>query len=88
MARTPRFCGHFFDAGCGLAHQVPVEKGLIRPGMAVVSIDTHVTTLGALGAIAIPVNADVIYVLAKGAIWMKVAGNGEYQDIRNKRPRC
>ena len=74
-ANHPEYC-NFFDIGShGLVHQLPVEKGFIRPGNMVVSLDTHVTTLGAFGALAIPLNAEVFFPLAIGKVWMKVPEN-------------
>jgi 3-isopropylmalate/(R)-2-methylmalate dehydratase large subunit len=64
---------HFFDAGReGIAHQFPVERGMVQPGMLVVGGDTHCTTLGGVGALSIPVNAEMPIIMALGKIWLKV----------------
>ncbi len=56
----------------GIAHQAIVEHGHVTPGMFVLSADTHVTTLGAVGAFAPPVNYEALQALATGDIWMRV----------------
>jgi 3-isopropylmalate/(R)-2-methylmalate dehydratase large subunit len=56
----------------GISHQAIVEQGYVRPGMLVVSVDTHVTTLGCVGALAPPINYEAIQALAMGEIWLKV----------------
>ena len=64
---------HFFDTGReGIAHQFPVERGLVQPGMLIIGGDTHCTTLGGVGALSIPVNAEMPMVMALGKIWIKV----------------
>lgn len=64
---------HFYDIGRhGIGHQLPVELGYITPGMLVIGGDTHVPTLGAMGALAVAINAELPTVLATGKIWLKV----------------
>ena len=64
---------NFFDIGReGIAHQFPVEKGFVQPGMLVYGGDTHCTTLGGVGALPIPVNAEMPIILSLGKIWMKI----------------
>jgi 3-isopropylmalate/(R)-2-methylmalate dehydratase large subunit len=56
----------------GISHQAIVEKGHVLPGMLVLSPDTHVTTLGCVGALAPPINYEAVQALAMGEIWLKV----------------
>lgn len=64
---------HFFDIGReGISHQFPVERRMVQPGMLVFGGDTHCTTLGGIGALSIPVNAEMPIILALGKIWIKV----------------
>lgn len=64
---------HFYDIGRhGIGHQLPIELGYIVPGTLVIGGDTHVPTLGALGAFAAAINAELPLVLATGQIWLKV----------------
>jgi 3-isopropylmalate/(R)-2-methylmalate dehydratase large subunit len=56
----------------GISHQAIIEKGHVVPGMLVLSPDTHVTTLGCVGALAPPINYEAVQALAMGEIWLKV----------------
>lgn len=63
----------FYDVGRhGISHQAIVEKGHVGPGMLVVGADTHATTLGGVGAVAPPVNYEVVQVLATNEVWLRV----------------
>src|SRR5687768_2506657 len=43
---------HFFDIGRnGISHNIPLDHGLVMPGMLVVSSDTRAPTLGCIGAL-------------------------------------
>src|SRR5262249_42940303 len=44
----------------GISHQAIVEKGHVLPGMLVVGPDTHITTLGCVGAFAPPLNYEAV----------------------------
>lgn len=71
----------------GICHQILPENGYVRPGMVVVGADSHTSTHGALGAMAIGVGAtDMSAVWALG--WMvnlevpatiKVVVDGEFR---------
>ena len=56
----------------GISHQAIVEHGYVLPGMLVLSLDTHVTTLGCVGALAPPINYEMLQALALGSIWLMV----------------
>ncbi len=57
----------------GICHIVPVEYGYIRPGMLMVGADSHTSTAGALGALAIPIGStEMLGVLLTGQIWLRV----------------
>jgi 3-isopropylmalate/(R)-2-methylmalate dehydratase large subunit len=56
----------------GISHQAVVEGGYVVPGDLVLSPDTHCTTIGAVGAIAPPINYEAVQALAMGEIWLKV----------------
>lgn len=64
--------GWFFETGQGNGHILPMEHGLVRPGMFALAYDIHVTNFGAVGALAIPVNYDISTVCALGAVWIEV----------------
>jgi 3-isopropylmalate/(R)-2-methylmalate dehydratase large subunit len=59
------------DRRQGIVHVVGPEQGLSQPGMLIVCGDSHTSTHGALGALAIGVGAsDVAHVLATQALWL------------------
>lgn len=63
----------FHGAGSGIGHQVMVETLRVLPGMLAVAADSHATTYGALGALAVPLaRADAAGVWAAGLFWWEV----------------
>ncbi|MEM3759885.1 MAG: 3-isopropylmalate dehydratase large subunit [Candidatus Bathyarchaeia archaeon] len=57
----------------GIKHQVLLDYGLIKPGMIVVATDSHINTLGALGAFATSLGpTEIAYVFIEGEIWFRV----------------
>ncbi len=57
----------------GICHIVPIEKGYVLPGTLMVGGDSHSCTGGALGALAIALGStDMLGVLVKGSVWLKV----------------
>lgn len=64
---------NFYDVGVGIAHQVMIEEGHIKPGALVLATDSHTPMGGAVGALAIGVGeTELGYVWATGNIWLKV----------------
>ena len=65
---------HYFEVGkMGIEHALLPEKGLIKPGDAVIGADSHTCTLGALGAFAAGVGStDMAAGMAAGTAWFKV----------------
>jgi len=64
---------NFYDVGCGICHQIVVEKGHALPGKLIVGGDSHSTTYGAVGAAGTGIgNSQIAYVLAKGSLWFMV----------------
>ena len=47
-----------YDVGSGIAHQVIVDEGKLKPGALVVASNEHAITAGALGAAAFKVTSD------------------------------
>ncbi|HYC46162.1 MAG TPA: 3-isopropylmalate dehydratase large subunit [Burkholderiales bacterium] len=63
----------FYEAGTGVAHQVMVEKGLIVPGSLTVASDSHTTSGGAVGALALAVGeTEIGFLWATGKLWFRV----------------
>lgn len=64
---------HFYDVGCGVCHQVMIERGLVRPGEVVLGSDSHSTSYGAVGAFGTGMGAtDIALAWATGKTWLKV----------------
>lgn len=64
--------GWFFDTGQGNGHILPMEHGLVRPGMFALAYDIHVANFGAVGALGLSVNYDISTVCALGSVWIEV----------------
>jgi homoaconitate hydratase family protein len=65
--------GHFYEAGTGVAHQVMVEKGLIVPGSLSIANDSHATSGGSVGALALATGeTEMGFVWATGKLWFRV----------------
>ena len=65
--------GAFYDVGRGgHGHIYPMEKGMVRPGMFLISYDMHCTNFGAIGTFAMRAGPDIPIVLATGTMWTMV----------------
>jgi len=56
----------------GIGHQVAAEMGLAKPGSLIVHGDLHVHVLGALGALTISLQDDLVSAYALGEFWFEV----------------
>lgn len=64
--------GAFYDYE-GILHNLVLEHGLARSGQLVVGADSHSTTAGAAGAVAVAVGStELATVLATGKVWLHV----------------
>ncbi len=62
-----------FDVGCGISHQLVIESGIAAPGKLLLGADSHTSTAGALGLLALGVGStDLAVALATGKNWFKV----------------
>ena len=65
--------GAFYDVGRGgHGHIYPMEIGMVRSGMFLISYDMHCTNFGAIGALAMRAGPDIPVVLATGTMWTMV----------------
>jgi 3-isopropylmalate/(R)-2-methylmalate dehydratase large subunit len=63
----------FHDSEPGIAHQMMLDYGLVRPGELVVGNDSHTLGYGCLNAGATGITrADMFYVLLYGELWFQV----------------
>jgi 3-isopropylmalate/(R)-2-methylmalate dehydratase large subunit len=64
---------NFYDINTGICHQVLPEKGHVVPGELIVGSDSHTTTHGAFGALAIPIGrSEMAATWATGELWFRV----------------
>ncbi len=63
----------FFGHGEGMDHVVLPEEGLVQPGALICNGDSHAATIGAFGAVGIPMGStDMAYIFAFGETWLQV----------------
>lgn len=63
----------FHDSEPGIAHQMMLDYGLVRPGELVVGNDSHTLGYGSVNAGATGITrADMLYVLLFGELWFQV----------------
>lgn len=64
---------NFFEIGCGICHQVVVEKGLGLPGEIILGSDSHTCSYGAVGCFSTGVDrTEAAALLLTGETWLKV----------------
>ncbi len=64
---------HFFDIGCGVCHQIVVEKGLALPGKLLLGSDSHTCSYGAIGAFSSGIDrTEAASLMLTGETWLKV----------------
>jgi 3-isopropylmalate/(R)-2-methylmalate dehydratase large subunit len=63
----------FHDAEPGIAHQMIIDYGLVRPGELVVGMDSHTIGYGALNVGATGISrSDLMYAMIFGQLWFQV----------------
>lgn len=63
----------YYPPGRGIAHQIMIEEGFVKPGTVVVGSDSHSNMYGALAALGTPiVRTDAASVWATGKFWWRV----------------
>jgi 3-isopropylmalate/(R)-2-methylmalate dehydratase large subunit len=74
-ARTRAWCERHavrYIEGEGIGHSVVVENGEVTPGMLVAHFDTHVSTVGAAGALGFGIMKELLMPLVAGKMWIQV----------------
>ena len=64
--------GITYYEGRGIGHSVVVEERLVRPGMLAAHFDTHVSTIGAIGALGFGLMKEMLMPLVTGKMWLEV----------------
>lgn len=63
---------NFFGPNTGLRHLVLVERGFARPGSLIFSDEGNIASIGAVGALNIPMSSDMLVALLKDENWVTV----------------
>ena len=63
---------NFFGPGSGLRHLVMTERGFARPGTLVFSDEGNIASIGALGALNMPISTEVLVSLIQDENWVAV----------------
>jgi 3-isopropylmalate/(R)-2-methylmalate dehydratase large subunit len=64
---------YFYDAECGICHQMMFDYGHVRPGELVLGTDSHTTIYGALNAAGTGIaSEEAAYAMAFGELWFQV----------------
>jgi 3-isopropylmalate/(R)-2-methylmalate dehydratase large subunit len=58
----------------GIQHVVSTEQGYAQPGITIAGVDSHTSTQGAVGALALSLGSDLVHALATQCIWIKRPG--------------
>lgn len=78
VAFVEQFCKEqkierFFGFGEGMDHALIPELGYVSPGMLICNADSHACTMGAFGALAVPMGStEMAYIFAFGQTWLVV----------------
>ena len=59
------------DRRRGIQHVVATEQGFAQPGITIAGVDSHTSTQGAVGALALSLGSDLVHALATQCIWIK-----------------
>ncbi|HEV7264768.1 MAG TPA: aconitase family protein [Falsiroseomonas sp.] len=63
---------NFFGPGNGLRHLVLTERGFARPGTLIFSDEGNIASIGALGALNLPISTEVLVSLIQDENWIAV----------------
>lgn len=79
---------NYFEVGrAGIEHVFLSENGDVKPGQLIIGGDSHTSTQGALGALALGMGStDLAYSLAFGETWVKVPETLKF-SLRGKLPQ-
>jgi 3-isopropylmalate/(R)-2-methylmalate dehydratase large subunit len=63
---------NFFGPGSGLRHLVMTERGFARPGLLIFSDEGNIASIGAVGALNVPISTEVLVALVADQNWLAV----------------
>jgi len=64
--------GIHISEGEGIGHILAIQEGWVEPGMVVPHFDTHVSSIGAIGALGVGLLKEMLYPLATGCLWLQI----------------
>ena len=77
------------DVRQGIVHVIGPEQGITQPGMTIVCGDSHTSTHGAIGSLAIGIGtSEVEHVLATQTLTQMTPEDDVHRGQRRARPRC
>lgn len=81
FVRRTRFA-NFFDAGRGgLRHSVMVEQGFARPGLLVFTDEPNIASIGAVGALHVPISTEVLVLMVRDSNWVRVPSSVRFELV-------
>lgn len=79
FARRTGFA-NFYDAGrAGLRHLVMVERGFARPGLLLFSDEPNIASIGAVGALNVPISTEVLVSMVRDRNWVRVPASVRFE---------
>lgn len=63
---------NFFGPGMGMRHLLLAERGIARPGTLIFGDEQNIASIGALGALCIPISREVLVPLLTDENWVQV----------------
>jgi len=78
---------NFFDVGrAGLRHLIMVEQGFARPGLLVFSDEPNISSIGAVGALNVPISTEVIVSMVRDSNWVRVPASVRFELVGSLPP--
>jgi 3-isopropylmalate/(R)-2-methylmalate dehydratase large subunit len=70
---------NFFGPGTGLRHHVLTEKGFARPGVLIFGDEQNIASIGAVGALCIPIGPEIFVPLVTDRNWVSVPRTARFE---------
>ena len=64
--------GFHLSEGEGIGHILAIEQQWVEPGMLVPHFDTHISCIGAIGALGVGCLKEMLRPLTQGLLWMEI----------------
>lgn len=70
---------NFFGPGIGLRHHVLIEKGFARPGLVIFGDEQNIASIGAVGALCVPIGPEIFVPLVTDRNWLSVPRTARFE---------